>query len=73
MCQFENVSTQKVWNHLQKVPLDMKEQLKEIKIVLGNWGGKTFFVKPSTRIALRFINPGMGGLDPISGILVKDF
>ncbi len=59
MCQFVNVFTQKGWNHLQKVPLDLKEQLIEVKIVLDDWG-ETFFVKPPKTIALRFINPGMG-------------
>ena len=47
MCQFVNISTQKGWNHQQKVPSNLKDQLKEIKIVLDNWGGDPFYQTPN--------------------------
>ena len=45
--QFVNISTQKGWNHQQKVPSNLKDQLKEIKIVLDNWGGDPFYQTPN--------------------------
>ena len=72
MCQLVNISTQKGWNHQQKVPSNLKDQLKEIKIVLDNWG-ETLFIKPPTRIALRFFNSGMGRFRPQKWIVCKRF
>ena len=73
MCQFVNVSTQKGWNYQQNVPSTLKDQLKEIKIVLDNWEGRPFSSNPQQELHSDSSTQAWGGLDPKSGLFVKDF
>jgi hypothetical protein len=61
LCQFVNVSTEKGWNFLQKLPSNLKDQLKEIKVLLDNWGGG-LFKKSTIKNCTPIPQPKLGGI-----------
>jgi hypothetical protein len=61
LCQFVNISTEKGWNYKQRLPLNLKDQLKEIKDLLDNWGGD-LFKRSTIKNCTPILQPKLGGI-----------
>ena len=73
LVEFVNKQSEKGWDSIHQIPLELKDQLKEVKDLLSTWSGRPFQEKCQKELHSDSSTFAWGGVDINSGSFIQEF